>query len=229
LRGREIGTYVHSPCNEYVFYPYESRNGRTKVAAEKNINSEHTTYLRYLRAHYDRLIARGYFAKSRKVWYELWNQRNLENFRTRKIVTPELSDRNRFCIAEEDVFYGDTVCGIVPKAQSDSRISLSFILGLLNSALLEWVYKKTTVPKAGGFFIYKVMFLKEIPIYNLDLSKQSDRVKHDAIAKLVECILATKAADPAADISALEGKIDQIVYELYGLTEEEIAIVEGRE
>jgi hypothetical protein len=227
LRGREIGMYIHSPCNEYVFYPYESRNGRTQAVAEKYIKSEHPTYFRYLRAHYDQLIARGYFAKSRKMWYELWNQRNLENFRTRKIVTPELSDRNRFCIAEEDVFYGDTVCGIVPKAQGDSRISLSFILGLLNSALLEWAYKKTTVPKAGGFFIYKVMYLKEIPIYNIDLSKRSDRAEHDAIVKLVEHILVAKAKDAAADTSVLEGEIDRLVYELYGLTEEEIAIVEG--
>jgi len=227
LRGREIGVYVHSPCSEYVFYPYESRNGRTQVVAEKYIKSEHPTYVRHLRAHYDQLIARGYFAQSRKVWYELWNQRNLENLGARKIVTPELSDRNRFCIAEGDVFYGDTVCGIVPKVQGDSCASLSFLLGLLNSTLLEWIYKKTTVPKAGGFFIYKVMYLREIPIYHLDLSKRSERAKHDAIVNLVGHILSAKSTDPAADTSALEGEIDRIVYELYGLTEEEIAIVEG--
>jgi adenine-specific DNA-methyltransferase len=227
LRGREIGVYVHSPCSEYVFYPYEVKNERTQVVPEKYIASGNPNYFRYLRSHHDRLIARGYFAKSRKVWYELWNQRNLENLRTRKIITPELSDRNRFCIAEGDVFYGDTVCGIVPKTQCDSGLSLSFLLGLLNSALLEWLYKKTTVPKAGGFFIYKVMFLRDIPIYHLDLSKRSDRAKHEAIVKLVERILAAKAVDPAADTSALEREIDRLVYELYGLTEEEIAIVEG--
>ena len=47
------------------------------------------------------------------------------------------------------------------------------------------------------------------------------------IIDLVEKIVAAKAADPAADTSALEQGIDRIVYELYGLTEEEIAIVEG--
>ncbi|MCX5914953.1 MAG: hypothetical protein NTV04_23850 [Deltaproteobacteria bacterium] len=39
--------------------------------------------------------------------------------------------------------------------------------------------------------------------------------------------LAAKAADPAADTLVLEGEIDRMVFELYGLTEEEIAIVEG--
>ena len=37
-----------------------------------------------------------------------------------------------------------------------------------------------------------------------------------------------KKENPSADTSALEKKIDEIVYKLYGLTEEEIAIVEGR-
>ena len=61
----------------------------------------------------------------------------------------------------------------------------------------------------------------------MNLSDAAERTQHDAIVKLVERILSAKAADPAADTSALEREIDRIVYELYGLTEEEIAIVEG--
>lgn len=49
------------------------------------------------------------------------------------------------------------------------------------------------------------------------------------IATLVDRIQSAKKADPAADTSALEAEIDQLVYKLYGLTDEEIAVVEGRE
>jgi len=45
---------------------------------------------------------------------------------------------------------------------------------------------------------------------------------------LVDRILAAKRADPAADISAWEREIDALVYQLYGLTAEEIAVVEGQ-
>jgi len=45
----------------------------------------------------------------------------------------------------------------------------------------------------------------------------------------VDRILAAKERDPEADTAALEREIDRLVYELYGLTEEEIAIVEGRQ
>ena len=47
------------------------------------------------------------------------------------------------------------------------------------------------------------------------------------IIKLVDQILVAKAADPDADTTAQENKIDKLVYELYNLTEDEIAIVEG--
>ena len=49
------------------------------------------------------------------------------------------------------------------------------------------------------------------------------------IARLVDRILTTKARDPEADTTALESEIDALVYALYGLTEEEIATMEGDE
>ena len=49
------------------------------------------------------------------------------------------------------------------------------------------------------------------------------------IAALVDRILAAKKADPAADTKELEAEIDALVYKLYGLTDDEIAIVEGKD
>jgi hypothetical protein len=47
------------------------------------------------------------------------------------------------------------------------------------------------------------------------------------VEKLVNEIFAAKKKNPDADASAIEREIDQLVYKLYGLTREEIAIVEG--
>ena len=86
-----------------------------------------------------------------------------------------------------------------------------------------------TVPKAGGFFIYKVMFLKKIPIISANPATQRPFIE------LVDKILAiTKDDDyldnPAkqAKVKEYEKQIDRLVYDLYGLTQEEIAIVEGK-
>jgi len=62
--------------------------------------------------------------------------------------------------------------------------------------------------------------VSEIPITGLD--KQKD------VTKLVTKILAAKRANPQADTSKLEDEIDQLVYQLYGLTEDEVKIVEGK-
>ena len=52
-------------------------------------------------------------------------------------------------------------------------------------------------------------------------------VAQAAIASRASAITAAKKINPAAGTSALEREIDQHVYALYGLTPEEIAIVEG--
>ena len=48
------------------------------------------------------------------------------------------------------------------------------------------------------------------------------------IVSTVARVLAAKHGNPQADTSALEKEIDQLVYQLYGLTEDEVKIAEGR-
>jgi hypothetical protein len=180
--------------------------------------------------------SRPYFTKSTKSWYELWNQRKVENFHNEKIVVAELSDRNRFMIDENNLYYGDTVCGFYLKP--DFKLSSKYILGLLNSKLIELYYKKTTVPKANDFFIYKTMFLKEIPIYNLNIDDSDKKTKHDKMVYLVNQMLSSQKelqktntdqdnAVLTRQIDMLDTQINRLVYDLYGLTEDEIKVVEG--
>jgi hypothetical protein len=67
----------------------------------------------------------------------------------------------------------------------------------------------------------KVVYVKKLPVIIVDKNMQIP------IVRLVEQILAAKAANPAAEVSAWEREIDQHVYQLYGLTEAEVALVEG--
>ena len=62
------------------------------------------------------------------------------------------------------------------------------------------------------------------------LSRKSPRRKLGGgfgFIQLVDGILSAKAADAEADTTALEEEIDRLVYKLYGLTDEEIAVVEA--
>jgi len=226
-RGKEIGRYHLKSNSEFVFYPYGLVDNKTIPFDEKDLRQRCPNYIAYLQENIQLIRKREYFINSNKKWYELWNQRNLSNFTTLKIITPELSDRNRFTIASANTYYGDTVCGIRIKDKYKNRIKLKYLLAVLNSELIEWFYKKTTVPKAGGFFIYKVMYLKNIPLKEISIDNQKPFIS------LVDKILAITKDDDyltnslkQAKVKEYEHQINEMVYKLYGLTEEEIKVIE---
>ena len=87
---------------------------------------------------------------------------------------------------------------------------------------MTWYYRNTTAEEGKVFAQIKIELLKLLPIKIAD-----EKTQHPFIT-LVDRILAAKKKDPSADTSALEKQIDEMVYVLYGLTPEEIAIVEGK-
>jgi adenine-specific DNA-methyltransferase len=117
----------------------------------------------------------------------------------------------------------------------DKNYSLKFILGILNSSTINWWYQKL-IPESGRVFAeVKVVNLKQLPIPKLNKSNQET---HDSIANLVEQMLTAKNQQKTAvterDKSYLEEKcknldsqINDLVYELYELTDEEIEIIEN--
>ena len=100
-------------------------------------------------------------------------------------------------------------------------IDPKFLLGVLNSKLITFYLKECygSLSMDGGIN-FSPSNVSQIPICGLD--------RQNKLVTLVENILLAKRANPAADTGALEAEIDRLVYQVYGLTEDEIAIVEGR-
>lgn len=117
--------------------------------------------------------------------------------------------------------------------------SYEFLLGLLNSKLLDWWYQKLIPEKGRVFAEVKVVNLSKLPIINVDKNNPEDKTLYDEIIKLVETLLRlnieikevklqSKIEQLQHFIGHCECRIDQLVYQLYGLTEEEINIIEGK-
>lgn len=224
VRGKQLRKHFIEDTTEYVIYPYELLAGKTKALSASKMRMDYPKAWRYLQSQREKLAGRSYFEQSAKEWFELWNQRNMAELCKKKILVPELAEANRFALADEHLFYGDTVCGITVK--ETTKESILYILGVLNSRLIEYFFKQTTVPKANQFYIYKTMFLKKIPIRTIRFSDSTDKSKHDLIVTIVDYIINAKRANPKADTTKQEAKINQLVYGLYDLTAEEIKIVE---
>ncbi len=157
-------------------------------------------------------------------WYGFIYPKNLEVMGSPKLLVPDIADRTAFAYDEKGEFAFTSGYGITFKP--DVKESPKYLLGLLNSRLLDWFWKRVSTPLRGGFYRYFTQFIEQLPIRPIDFGSASERAEHDALVALVERILAAKRADPAADTTALEREIDQRVYRLYGLTPDEIKLVE---
>ena len=93
---------------------------------------------------------------------------------------------------------------------------IKYLLSILNSKLMNKYYRSYYTDVN-----VKPKYLSQLPIPDITINNQQQFIK------FVDQIHAAKKSDPKADTTTLEKEIDQLVYQLYGLTEEEIKIVEG--
>ena len=104
---------------------------------------------------------------------------------------------------------------------TDTRIKPKYLVACLNSKVLQFYYQTKYKSETDLFPKIRIKQAKLLPIYIAEESEQTE------IIGLVDKILLTKRADSSADTSAFESEIDKLVYQLYGLTEEEITIIEN--
>ena len=166
-------------------------------------------------------IASGFVRKwlENGNYFVLFNPKEEEYFTEPKIIAPYRSRKNTFSYNEIAWFASQDVCFILAK---NPEFDLKYVLALLNSKLYYlWLYYKGK-RKGEILELYKKP-ISDIPIKRISKSEQM------IFINFVNQILAAKRTNPDADVSELEKQIDQRVYLLYDLTDDEIAIVEGAE
>ncbi|OOP56514.1 MAG: hypothetical protein AYP45_08495 [Candidatus Brocadia carolinensis] len=104
---------------------------------------------------------------------------------------------------------------------TDSNYDHKYILALLNSTFVSWYTYKFIYCAAIRTMHFDNYYIGKIPFPKISHKDQRP------VITLVDQILTAKQKDPDADTFALEQYIDEMVYKLYGLTVDEIEIVEG--
>ena len=147
-----------------------------------------------------------------------WNLRACAyylEFEKNKIVYPDIYRHQSFTI-DTSASYCNNTCYFIPTEET-------WLCGLLNSKSVKWYYSRLANTLGSGTSRGFSIFMKQICVPNIDSAQKFP------ITNLVNDILAAKATNPDADTTDLENEIDKLVYALYDLTSEEIAIVEGKE
>lgn len=230
LVGRDIKRYQAPASKQYVLFTRRGIGIKKYPAVE-----------RHLLAFKDRLTPKpkdwkGGAWKGRKPgayqWHEIQDTVDYYlEFDKPKILWPGISaEVTAFSIDESGNYGNDNTQMII----SGER----YLLGILNSRLMRFFLTQICDRVQGGFYRLKIAYVQQLPIRPIDFSDPADSARHDKMVALVESMLALHqrlaAANTAHDktllqrqIGATDKQIDRLVYELYGLTEDEIASVEN--
>ncbi len=235
-KAESMKRYLSWSTNRFILYPYTLKNEKTTLIPASKIEDSFPRTWNYLCAHRLLLENRQKGKLKGPSWYGLSFSSSLRMFSARKIVTSTLARLNAFSIDEEASIFPQGAgggCGIVVREDQ----SVAYVLGVLNSKLLTFYFQRISSHFQGGYFAYEPRYLERIPIRTIVFSDPEDVVRHDQMVVLVERMLALQERLLEArierertvighQITAFDHQIDRLVYELYGLTDEEIEVVE---
>jgi len=220
-----------------VIFPYHCDHGEFQLYRESDLREQYPRAFAHLLAQQAALKQRKRYAE----WFGYSAPRSLALHERAQIAVPLLADRG-LCALIPEAGRGRTC----PMASGGFTITLGsqcplkpeYVLGLLNSRLLFWRLRTLSNVFRGGWITCTKQYFGELPIRVLDLSKPADRLRHERMVLLVEQMLDLNRRLPTVrtpqekialerQIAATDTQIDQLVYDLYGLTDEEVRIVES--
>ncbi len=234
----DFGRYRFAPgSGETIIFPYDVSSSGYTLKPEAVMKRDFPKAYNYLFERKRELEKRKQF----NAWYGFSAPRNLDVHDSAHLFVPLLANtglycrlpktqRKRFCLMASGGF-SITVnpsCGLSP----------NYVLGLLNSKLIFWRLRSISNVFRGGWVTCTKQYVETLPIRMIDFSRASEKAAHGRMVSLVDSMLslhkhlaAAKSAAQKAivqrQIEATDRQIDQLVYQLYGLTDEEIALIEN--
>jgi len=237
-----IRRYLLANVTKRLIFPYEISNEKSLLIDVKEYCKRFPLTWAYLEENKERLSKRKKGSMG-KEWYGYVYKKNHMRFDSPKLLVPSIATGSCFSEDLDGKYYfvgsgGGGGGGYGITLSDVSNISYLYLLGILNSRLLSEYLKSISTPFRGGYYALNRQYIEALPIHTVDFNKKSDKARHDKMVKLVEQMLSLNKQLAAArtpqektalerQISATDKQIDQLVYELYDLTPEEVSIIEG--
>ena len=202
LRGRDVKRWVVQPQDLWLIF------------TRRGINiQKYPAILEHLSQYRKRLTpgVRGGRKPGCYEWYEIQDSiAYWQEFEQGKILYPDIYEHQSFAL-DLAGFYANNTCYFIPTDED-------WLCGLFNSLTVEWFYSRVSNAVRGGYLRAFSDYMRQIPI--------PSGTQSGAIGGLVHEITDATRVNPITDVTDLERQIDAHVYALYGLTREEIAMVE---
>ena len=209
LRGRDLKKYSFEDANQWAICTFPS----LKLKIEN-----YPSILKHLESYgIDRLEQSGKEGSRKKTsnkWFETQDSISYwKDFEKPKIIWGEISDKPKFAYDDSN-YYAEATTFIM------TGENLKYLLAILNSKVSEWYFNQIGTTTGMGTNRWKKYKIELLPIKVPSSDEQTE------VETIVNQIVAAKKIDPSADTSILEQQVDELVYRLYGLTEEERRVIE---
>jgi hypothetical protein len=219
IMGKEPKKYKLQKPIKKCIYPYKlGNNNETEIIEEQTFKSSFSNCYKYLQNFKseleNRMDSRKTFKEMGRVWYSYTRKGLINIFEEKKILVGYIVSKNTYCLDEFGYMFSvGRVFAIQPNEKNLSEV----ILGILNSKVSQFLMTSLCPIKQGGFYKISSQYLNSFPIPNLE---------SEFTTGLKDLVLNIQSAKEA-NSTELENQIDQLVYKLYDLTEEEIKIIEN--
>lgn len=223
LAGRDIKKYQTPFSDKYlIFIPkgYTNSNGKNPKSGWRWLQEKYPAIAKHLEPFEAK--AKKRFDKG-EYWWELRACEYYDEFEKPKIMLPDIALKMQAQFDTKATYCVNTAY-IIP-------VNDKYLLGLINSKITSYYYSKISTSIRGGYFRFIRQYLEQIPIPIVAKNKNEIITLVDQLLFLHQEKSTTKLESSLAQIQGkidyCERRVDELVYELYGLTEEERRVVEG--
>jgi adenine-specific DNA-methyltransferase len=237
IYGQDVRRFFINNATNYVIFPYQIEEKVTLI----NIN--------VLKSDYP--LALSYFERVRKIlikrklefssgdFYKYSAGISLSEYSQKKILIPDMLVESRFGIdINGEYYHGPAIHSFVINEQYN-YLHYNYVLALLSSKLFWFFISHTSTALRGNAYRLTPEYINPFPVKVIDKNNQSELYAHDNLVSLVDKMLDLKQKEAAEksdhlktvvtrQIDSVDKAIDTAVYGLYGLTEDEIKVVEGK-
>jgi type I restriction-modification system DNA methylase subunit len=238
VRSGDIGRY-HAQSTCLVLFPYKVEKDQARLLSRDEIESHYSLSWDYLKRCKKVLEDREGGKFRDDEWYRFGRTQNIGMWEQPKILIPYMiTTLSAYPDSQDHYYFVNVTTGGFGILADNEKVSLSYLTALLNSRLLDFYLRRISTNFRGGYFAANKQYIERLPIRIIDFNNPKEKTLHDDLVKLVEVILDLRKHEQKAEgheleqinrqIEKTDREIDERVYELYGVREEEIDIIEGK-
>jgi len=161
--------YYVSEITKSILFPYKLIDGKAELLTTKELSQKYPHAWNYLRANRAILESRERGKWKHERWYAFGRSQNLSEMEQTKLLTPSIANRASFTLDREDYYYfvgsgGGGGGGYGVTLKEEVPMSYEYVLGLLNSKLLDAYLKTFSSPFQHGYYAYNRQYIERLPI-----------------------------------------------------------------